>query len=91
MSTRPGRAGGPAAEIVLRVDGRELRVARGISVAAALENAGLPFRRSITGEVRAPVCGMGICHECRVTIDDVPHRRACMVTATDGMEVRTRD
>jgi sarcosine oxidase subunit alpha len=32
---------------------------------------------------------MGICHECRVTIDGVPHRRACLVPLADGMDVRT--
>jgi sarcosine oxidase subunit alpha len=76
-------------EVVIRVDGRSLRVEAGITVAAALENARLGFRRSVTGEVRGPVCGMGICHECRVTIDGVEHRRACLVVVEPTMEVRT--
>ncbi len=73
------------------VDGRELRVARGISVAAALANATIPTRRSVSGEPRAPLCGMGICFECRVTIDGNALQRACMVACRDGMEVRTSD
>jgi len=32
---------------------------------------------------------MGICHECRVTIDDVAHQRACMVISAPGMRVET--
>jgi sarcosine oxidase subunit alpha len=47
------------------------------------------FRRSTTGEPRAPLCGMGICYECRVTLDGVAHRRACLVPVAAGMVVRT--
>jgi sarcosine oxidase subunit alpha len=32
---------------------------------------------------------MGICFECRVTIDGAPHRRACLTPCRDGMEVTT--
>jgi D-hydroxyproline dehydrogenase subunit gamma len=74
----------------ITVDGRKVAVEPGISVAAALLNAGITgFRRSVAGETRAPVCGMGICFECRVSIDGVPHERACLRTVRDGMEVRT--
>ena len=76
--------------VTITVDGRALPVAAGISVAAALLNAGVTaFRRSTTGEARAPLCGMGICHECRVTVDGVAHRRACLVPVAAGMIVRT--
>jgi sarcosine oxidase subunit alpha len=76
----------------LRVDGAELRVPPGASLAAALLSGGVTrFRRGIRGEPRAPLCGMGICFECRVTIDGVAHRRACMVEVREGMEVRTDD
>jgi len=34
---------------------------------------------------------MGTCYECRVTIDGVAHRRACLVTVADGMHVTTAD
>jgi sarcosine oxidase subunit alpha len=32
---------------------------------------------------------MGICFECRVTVNGVPHRRACLETVTEGMEIET--
>jgi sarcosine oxidase subunit alpha len=32
---------------------------------------------------------MGTCHECRVTVDGVPHRRACLEIVREGMEVQT--
>jgi succinate dehydrogenase/fumarate reductase-like Fe-S protein len=30
---------------------------------------------------------MGICMECRVTVNGVPHRRSCMLACAPGMEV----
>jgi D-hydroxyproline dehydrogenase subunit gamma len=76
-------------EVTIVVDGRILKVAPGITVAAALANARLGCRRSLTGEIRGPLCGMGICFECRVTISGVAHRRACMVVVEPGMEIQT--
>jgi sarcosine oxidase subunit alpha len=80
-----------AARVAITVDGRSLEVTAGTSVAAALLDAGVTaFRRSTTGEPRAPLCGMGICYECRVTLDGVAHRRACLVPVAAGMVVRTQ-
>lgn len=78
-------------DVRLHVDGRDVTVPAGHSVAAALANLRVPSRRSVRGEARGPLCGMGICFECRVTIDGKPLVRACMVECKDGMEVRTRD
>jgi len=50
-----------------------------VTLAAALARADQPFRTSVTGEPRAPLCGMGVCHECRVTLGDDAHQLACMV------------
>ena len=73
------------------VDGRLLEVEEGLTVAAALLNAGEDaFRDSVTGAPRGPLCGMGICFECRVTIDGAPGRRACLETVFAGMRVMTR-
>jgi D-hydroxyproline dehydrogenase subunit gamma len=76
--------------VTITADGRRLEVAADVTVAAALLDAdALAFRTSVRGEPRAPLCGMGICYECRVTIDGVPHRRACLVPVADGMTVVT--
>ena len=76
--------------VALRVDGRPVAADRGITVAAALENAGQhALRRSVSGQPRGVLCAMGICFECRVTIDGDPHRRACMEMVREGMDVRT--
>ena len=76
--------------IKIRCDGREIIVVEGTSVAAALLGAGVSrFRSSVTGEPRGPVCGMGVCMECRVTIDGEAHRLACQTLCRGGMEVMT--
>lgn len=77
-----------AIEII--ADGKPLHVERGSTLASALLNAQHDaFRRSTSGEPRAPLCGMGICYECRVTVDGVAHRRACMIVVEPGMRVDT--
>jgi sarcosine oxidase subunit alpha len=76
--------------ICILVNGRPVRVASGTTVAAAVLSLGTAvFRRSVRGQPRGPLCGMGICFECRVTIDGVAHCRSCQVLCRDGMVVRT--
>ncbi len=76
--------------IEIEVNGRALRVPAGVSLAAALLNAGeTAFRDSVTGAPRGPLCGMGTCYECRVSVDGVAHRRACLETVRPGMRVTT--
>jgi succinate dehydrogenase/fumarate reductase-like Fe-S protein len=67
-----------------------LRVAEGTSVAAALALAADgSSRTSVGGQRRAPLCGMGICQECRVDIDG-QRRLACQTLCRDGMRVRSQ-
>ncbi|SEI18930.1 (2Fe-2S)-binding protein [Pseudomonas asplenii] len=74
----------------LTLDGRALRVAEGTTVAAALALGGDGCSRtSVSGQRRAPLCGMGICQECRVSIDGY-RRLACQTLCQDGMRVETR-
>jgi len=76
--------------ISLSVNGRRVAVAAGSTVAGAILLAGeAVFRRSVSGEPRGPLCGRGICFECRVTIDGTPHCRSCQTVCRPGMEVRT--
>lgn len=74
----------------LSIDGQPLRVAQGTTVAAALMASGDQCSRtSVSGQRRAPLCGMGTCQECRVTIDGL-RRLACQTLCRDGMHVETR-
>ncbi len=76
--------------IALSVNGHRLIVPEGSTVATAISLSGATtFRRSVTNQPRAPLCGMGICFECRVTINGQPHARSCQIVCRSGMEVRT--
>ena len=76
--------------ITLSINGKQISVTEGTTVAVAILNNGDDaFRISVSGERRGPLCGMGICFECVVTIDGHPRRQSCTVIAEDGMEVVT--
>lgn len=76
--------------VTLTVNGLPVSMPAGSMVTAAVLKAGVSsLRRSVTGEPRGPLCGMGICFECRVTIDGVAHVRSCQTVCENGMDVRT--
>jgi succinate dehydrogenase/fumarate reductase-like Fe-S protein len=76
--------------VSITIDGETFSVAPFTTVAAALALHGaLATRRSVTGEWRAPLCGMGVCQECRVSIDGRPHALACQTLCRDGLAIVT--
>ncbi|HET6176059.1 MAG TPA: (2Fe-2S)-binding protein [Candidatus Sulfotelmatobacter sp.] len=75
--------------VTVTVNGAPVSVPSGTTVAVAVMIAGQSCRTSVTGEPRGPLCGMGICFECRVAIDGRPHCRSCQILCKPGMEVRT--
>jgi len=76
--------------VTVLVNGQPVRVPPGTSAAAAVAMAGVSaFRSSVTGAPRGPLCGMGICFECRATVDGVPGVRTCRTRCREGMEIRT--
>ncbi len=79
-----------AERVTVFVNGQRVEVPAGTGVAAAVALAGLwEFRRSVSGTARGPLCGMGVCFECRVTINEQPHCRSCVRLCEEGMEIRT--
>ena len=77
----------PTVQIV--VNGIPRKVPAGTSVAAALaQQPPGTTRTSVTGELRAPLCGMGVCHECRVRIQG-RIRLACQTVCAEGMAIDT--
>jgi sarcosine oxidase subunit alpha len=75
--------------VTLTVNGSPVRVLAGTTVAVAVAIAGQACRTSVSGEPRGPLCGMGICYECRVSINGMSHCRSCQILCAPGMEVRT--
>ena len=78
-------------EVAISVNGTRLKVPAGTIVAAGVVLAGVThFRHSVSGEARGPLCGMGICMECRVTIKGQTNCRSCLVVCSEGMDIRTQ-
>lgn len=78
--------------ISIAVNGARLSVPPGTTVLAAILSSGIPMvRRSVTAEPRGPLCGMGICFECRATVNQERHARTCQLLCAPEMDVRTDD
>lgn len=76
--------------VSLRVNGASVQVAEGSTVVAAIHAAGAAAsRRSVRGEPRGALCGMGVCFECRATVDGHEQVRTCVLPVAAGMEVCT--
>jgi len=72
----------------IRVNNSPIKVPAGTIVAAALAYVGVAqFRRSVIGQPRGPLCGMGICMECRVTINGLANCRSCQILCEENMEI----
>lgn len=79
-----------AEQVLIELDGVEVSVPAGVSVAAALLSLDiLPLRQTpVSGAARAPFCMMGICFECLVEIDGIANQRACQLQVQAGMHLR---
>jgi predicted molibdopterin-dependent oxidoreductase YjgC len=73
----------------ITIDGETRQVREGTTVAAAVLQSHGFSRRSVSGGTRQPLCGMGICYECRVEIDGRLHQRSCQILCQSGMKVVT--
>lgn len=75
--------------ITIRLNGAAMTVQPGTTVAAAIAAAGSPSRYSTSGQPRAPLCGMGICFECRARVNGTAHVKTCQLRCSEGMEIET--
>ncbi len=70
-------------------EGKPIAARPGQSVAAALMAAGQRcLRYDEAGNPKGAVCGIGVCWECRCSINGLPDRRACITPVEPGMVVR---
>jgi hypothetical protein len=78
-------------EVQIVVDGAAVAAFEGESVAAALLAAGRRGLRvaSRRGEPRGMYCGIGLCFECVMTVDEGRRVRTCLTPVRDGMRVGT--
>jgi D-hydroxyproline dehydrogenase subunit gamma len=75
-------------EFTVRVNGVTVSVPAGVTVAVAIMMTGQPCRTSVSGSPRGPLCGMGICFECRAVVNGAPHSRTCQLLCEPDMDVR---
>ena len=75
--------------VTIRINGRNVPAFEGEPLHAVLLAAGFrTLRTSFTeSEPRGFLCGMGVCYECLVTVDDIPEQTACVTEVYDGMKV----
>jgi D-hydroxyproline dehydrogenase subunit gamma len=80
-----------AEAVTVMVDGTPVTAREGDSVAAALLAAGLrAFRNTaVSGSPRGPLCMMGACFDCVVTVDGERNVQACLVRVANGMRIDT--
>lgn len=74
-------------EIIL--DGKVVSVPENMTVAAAALYGGMASVREtpVSGAERLPLCMMGVCFECLMTIDGQPNQRGCQVVVQPGMVI----
>ncbi len=78
--------------ISFRFNGQPIQALQGETVAAALSAAGVTtFRHTLSGAPRGLFCGMGACFDCVVTIDGRIGQRACLIPASEAMQVTGDD
>lgn len=77
-------------QFTVRVNDVAVAVDRNTSIAAAVMIVGSHCRISVSGEPRAPFCGMGICFECRAIVNGNMHSRTCQMLCTPGMEIQSQ-
>jgi D-hydroxyproline dehydrogenase subunit gamma len=80
----------PSKTVTINLDGRDVSVPAGETIAASVLAEGIGHSRTtpVSNSPRAPYCLMGVCFECQMEIDGVPNRQACMTQAREGMVVK---
>jgi sarcosine oxidase subunit alpha len=81
---------GVGGTVTVQVNGERVALPQGSMLIAALLKVGAPCRISESGEPRTALCGMGICFECRASVNGVPQQRTCQIVCKEGMAVETQ-
>ncbi|MFC1799248.1 (2Fe-2S)-binding protein [Thermodesulfobacteriota bacterium] len=79
----------PENQVTIFVNGIAHAAYQGESLMAALTACGFKALRKSwkNAEPRGALCGMGVCYECRVTVNGMPDQRACITDVEDGMRI----
>jgi thioredoxin reductase len=78
-----------ATRLAITVDGERIEAFDGDTVLAAMVRQGMTAQTvGADGRPRGAFCGMGVCHDCLVTIDGRAGQRACLSLVSDAMQIR---
>ncbi len=74
----------------ISVNGKDINAYKGETLLAALIASGYKKMKKspLKNEPRGALCGMGVCFECIVTVNDIPNIRACMTEVENNMKVK---
>lgn len=74
------------APITITLDGQPITGLAGQTIAGVMLAAGIQQwrRTSVAGAPRGIFCGIGVCFDCIVTVNDLRDVRACLRRAQDG-------
>lgn len=79
------------AEIEVTLNGKKIKAFEGETVATMMMAENMVAMRTTTeGQPRGIYCGMGVCFDCLVVVDDVTNTRACMTWLKSGMSIETQ-
>lgn len=79
------------AEIEVTLNGNKIKAFEGETVATMMMAENMVAMRTTTeGQPRGIYCGMGVCFDCLVVVNDVANTRACMTWLKPGMNVETQ-
>lgn len=87
--TFPSYRRGKAIEVI--INGQKAQAFEGELVSTVLHELGLSVFgiKPNTGRGSGLYCGMGVCYECLVTIDEIDNVRACQTYVVDQMVIET--
>ena len=79
------------APFTIQVDGESVTAYRGETLATVLLVMGkIAMRKTLQSQnLRGFYCGMGICNECLVLLEDETKVRACQTLAEPSMKIKT--
>lgn len=82
----------PAQSVDFTFNGSPQLAILGQTVAAALLDSGNRILRStrFDNQPRTIFCGIGICFDCLVIVDEVRNQRACLIEVLPGMRIESQ-
>jgi predicted molibdopterin-dependent oxidoreductase YjgC len=82
----------PRKTVIIHVNGQPIEAKEGEPIASALIAAGImTFRTTrVLHEPRGYFCGIGLCSDCMMTVDDIPNIRTCITQVQEGMRIETQ-